>query len=230
MGTHGAQTENRGAKTPASAEPQAKKKGKWLIVLGVALVLLLVIVAIIAANREPKPTSSNPIVANYQKQLPALAEQAKQKPKDPAAQTNYAVALYATGDTAKAKDQYEKAVQLDPNNATLRNNLGNAYRDLGGYEKAVDSYQKALTIDAKLLNAYMNLANLYLYTLDQPDLAIKTYQDALKNLPGNQEVAVLLGIAYEQSGDKAKAKTAYQTVLESNPNNAGAQAGMKRVE
>jgi Flp pilus assembly protein TadD len=81
-----------------------------------------------------------------------------------------------------------------------------------------------------LVNSYINLANLYLYTLNQKDLAIKTYQDALRNLPGNQDLEVLLGIAYEHAGDKAKARSTYQQVLGQNANNAAAQAGLKRVQ
>ncbi len=93
----------------------------------------------------------------------------------------------------------------------------------------MESYQKATSLDPKAQNPYMNLANLYLFTLKQPDLAIKTYQEALKNIPNNQDLEVLLAIAYEQSGDKANAKTTYQLVLSQNPNNTAAQAGLKRV-
>jgi tetratricopeptide (TPR) repeat protein len=207
-------------------------KNRWFWPIVVVLILLIVglIIWLVVANNQPETTSSNPIVADYQKQLPELADSASKDQNNAKAQADYAVALYATGDVSKAKDQYEKAVQLDPKNATLHNNLANAYRDLGDYQKAVDSYQKALALDSKSLNAYMNLANLYLYTLDKPDLAIKTYQDALKNLPGNQEIQVLLGIAYEQSGDTAQAKETFQAVLQQNPNNSGAQAGLKRVQ
>jgi Tfp pilus assembly protein PilF len=49
-------------------------------------------------------------------------------------------------------------------------------------------------------------------------------------MPGNQEIQVLLGMAYEKAGNDAKAKETYQDVLKTNPNNAGAQAGLKRVE
>lgn len=203
---------------------------KWLIIGGVVLVLLIGLIIWMVASEDEPPLSNNPIVASYQQQLPALQEEAANKPDDAKAQSDYAVALYATGDINKAKNQYETAVNLDPNNATLRNNLGNTLRDLEDYDGAVKRYQEALAIDPKLLNSYMNLANLYLYTLDKADLAIKTYEDALQNLPGNQELQVLLGIAYEQSGNNQKAKATYEAVLEANPNNAGAQAGLQRVQ
>ncbi|MBI5088820.1 MAG: IPT/TIG domain-containing protein [Actinobacteria bacterium] len=71
--------------------------------------------------------------------------------------------------------------------------------------------------------------NLYQYTLKQPELAIKTLQAAIGNLPDNQDLGVLLGIAYEQTGDTANAKEAFQSVLDQNPENPAAQAGMARL-
>jgi tetratricopeptide (TPR) repeat protein len=221
---------NQAAAKPSGGKGIYKNRWFWPVIVVLIFIIMGLIIWLAEANNEPESTSNNPIVADYQKQLPDLADAAEDGQDNAKAQANYAVALYATGDVGKAKDQYEKAVQLDPDNATLRNNLGNAYRDLGDYQKAVDSYQKALSLDPKMLNAYMNLANVYLYTLDQPDLAIKTYQDALKNIPGNQELQVLLGTAYEQSGDKAQATATYEAVLQENPNNTGAQAGLKRVQ
>lgn len=216
---------------PASGGQPSHQGGRWgWLIGGVIAVIIIGVVWVLAANKEPTPSSDNPIVSNYQKQLPALADTANEQPSSAKAQADYAVALYATGDISQAKDYYEKAVKLDADNATLRNNLGNTYRDLGDYQKAVDNYQKAIALDAKATNAYMNLANLYLYTLDQAEIAIKTYQEALRNIPDNQELQVLLGIAYEQSGDKASAKATYQAVLQQNPANAAAQAGLERVE
>ena len=174
--------------------------------------------------------STNPVVASYQKQLPALAEAVKKNGNDAQARYNYAVALYATGDVAKAKEQYEAQSRINPSDATLANNLGNVYRDLNDYQKAIDSYQKAIRLDPKAVNSYINLANIYLYSLNKKDLAVKTYQDALGNLPNNQELEVLLGIAYEQSGDKTNAAATFQEVLSQNSNNAAAKAGLSRVQ
>jgi tetratricopeptide (TPR) repeat protein len=222
---------NTQSASPGPADKNLQKRKKIIyIAIGVAAFILLLTIILFVNKDEEEPKSSNPIVADYQQQLPDLEKKAADNPDDPKAQYDYAVALYATGDIEKAKDQYEKAAELDKNNASLQNNLGNAYRDLEEYEQAVESYKQAIAVDAKFLNAYMNLASLYLYTLDQPDKAIKTYQDALKNMPDNQEVQVLLGMAYEKSGEKTKAKETYQDVLEANPNNTAAQAGLKRVE
>lgn len=188
------------------------------------------IVWLVKSNSNGQKLSSNPVVASYQKQLPALAAAVKKNGNDAQAHYNYAVALYATGDISEAKNQYEAQAKLSQNDPNLANNLGNVYRDLGQYQKAIDSYQKAIRLNPKVANPYINLANLYLYTLNQKDLAIKTFQNALSNLPGNQDIQVLLGVAYEQSGDKANAKATFEQVLSQNPNNTSAQAGVKRVQ
>lgn len=209
------------------------KKRRLMLALIIWAVLTLMIGLLIARQRSEdhkKEAQKNPIISSYQKQLPALADEVKKNTDDPKARQNYAVALYATGDLGKAKEQYESGVKLAPQDATLRNNLGNTYRDLGDYKKAVAAYQKSIELSPKQTTAYINLANLYLYTLNKKDLAIKTYQDGMANSPDNQDMQVLLGIAYEQAGDKDSARQTFQNVLDKNSQNTAAQAGLKRVQ
>ncbi|HEU4913897.1 MAG TPA: tetratricopeptide repeat protein [Candidatus Saccharimonadales bacterium] len=232
-------------KTGTEQKDSAAQKGihrkawKWASAhRKLSLIILVVLAAAIGigiwlfarSDESTKEISNNPIIASYQKQLPALADAVKKDGNDPKARQEYAVALYATGDVGQAKEQYEAQLKLASNDATLRNNLGNVYRDLGDYEKAIDSYQKSIDINKKQTNAYINLANLYLYTLDKKDLAVQVYRDALRNNPDNQDLMVLLGIAYEQSGDKNKARDTFRDVLDKNASNAAAQAGLKRVQ
>jgi tetratricopeptide (TPR) repeat protein len=182
-----------------------------------------------AVTEDTVKLSENPVVASYQTQLPALAEAVAQNPKDAKALRDYGVALYATGDVSRAKEQYEAEQKVNPDDAVLLNNLGNVYRDLGSYDQALESYQKSISLDPTSPTPYINLANLYQYTLKQPELSIKTLQEAMSNLPDNQDLGVLLGIAYEQTGDTASAKQAFQSVLDQNPQNPAATAGMARI-
>lgn len=213
-------------------QPWYRQRKKLLLAVAVLLAIAIaLIVLIFVLNKEDKDApSDNPIVASYQKQLPGLSKKVNDEPDNAQARQDYAVALYATGDVKGAKEQYEKLVELSPKDASARNNLGNVFRDLGEYENAVKSYQEAIKLDSKQVNAYTNLANLYIYTLDKADLGIKTYQDALKNMPDNQEIRVLLGIAYEQNGDKASAKQAFEEALQADANNSAAKAGLTRVQ
>ena len=48
------------------------------------------------------------------------------------------------GDYDRAIADYNKALELDPKDATAYNNRGYAYRQKGDYDKAIADYDKAL--------------------------------------------------------------------------------------
>ncbi len=207
---------------------------KRLVIGIVGLVIIIVVASLLVfggddQSNEPANKSNNPAVVAYQKQLPDLKKTAEDKPKDAAAHQNYAIALYATGNIKQAKEEYESAIKYRSNDATLYNNLGNAQRDLKEYDAAISSYTKAISLNEKLLNPYVNLANLQIYTLKNPDEGIETYQKALKALPGNEQVQILLALAYERQGNTDEAKQIYQSVLKANPNNAAAKSNLDRL-
>lgn len=209
-----------------------KRRTRRRFVVGsVALLLVLVVAAVWIGTRDNDDVtvSKNPVVQEYQQQLPTLKKKAKDNSKNPSAHIDYAVALYATGNIKQAKQEYEAAAKLDNKNATVHNNLGNAYRDLGDIDKAIEAYQQAITLNPKLINPYFNLANIQLYSQKDADAAIKTYQKALTSLPDNEQVLLSLGIAYEQKNDKTKAKQVYQSILAKDAGNAAAKANLDRL-
>ena len=44
-------------------------------------------------------------------------------------------------------EDYDKAIELDPNDAEAYNNRGNSYSDLGQYQRAIEDYDKAIELD-----------------------------------------------------------------------------------
>jgi protein O-GlcNAc transferase len=60
---------------------------------------------------------------------------------------------------SKAYKSYQKAIQLNPNDADLWNNNGNAERKLGYLDKAVISYQNALKIKPDLFHSLVHLTH-----------------------------------------------------------------------
>jgi tetratricopeptide (TPR) repeat protein len=174
-------------------------------------------------------TVINPVANEYRERLGALKRQADEKPNDAKARSDYAVALYATGQTESAKSEYEKASQLDPKNATTLNNLANAYRDLGDIDKAVRSYQQAIAINPKLANPYFNLANVQQYSQKNIDQAIQTYQNGLKALPNNEQLLLSLALAYQAKNDTTNAERVYRSILTINPNNFTATTNLERL-
>lgn len=210
----------------------AKRHTRYRLIAGSVVVLLALVgmVAFMATrDNDDVKVSKNPVVQEYQQQLPALKKKASDNAKNPSAHIDYAVALYATGNIKQAKQEYEKATKLDSKNATVFNNLGNAYRDLGDTDKAIETYEQAIALNPKLINPYFNLANIQLYSQKDADAAIKTYQKALTALPDNEQVLLSLGIAYEQKNDKTKAKQVYLSILAKDADNAAAKANLDRL-
>ena len=60
---------------------------------------------------------------------------------------NLGVAYEEIGDINKAKNSYERAVKLNPNNRSANYNLGNLYRSSSLYDKAIEYYQKSKGLD-----------------------------------------------------------------------------------
>lgn len=202
---------------------------RWLTLLIVAVILAGTGTFFVLKNLNTKQTDSNAITSQYRERLPELEQKVKDNPNDASAHKEYAVALYATGDMKKAKEQYEAAIKLNGSDATAYNNLGNTYRDLGDINKAIESYKKASELSPKLVNPYVNLANIQLYSQNKPQDAIATYQAALKQLPDNDQIRVLLALAYEKADDISNAKQTYENILARDPDNAAAKANLDRL-
>jgi tetratricopeptide (TPR) repeat protein len=93
-----------------------------------------------------------------------------------------AVALYTKGvDEAqkgnykKAVENYEKAVEIDPEFAFAWDNMGLAFRKLEDYDKALAAYNKSLEIDPYGLMPLQNIAIVYRYKKEY-DKAIEAYE------------------------------------------------------
>jgi tetratricopeptide (TPR) repeat protein len=205
---------------------------KALIGMGI---LLLVGGGVLAAvnlygGKTKEPTQpDNPTVAAFREKLPELAAQVDKDPKDINARQQYAVALYATSSLDKAKDQYEAAVKLNSKDAALHNNLANVLRDLKQYDAAIKEYDQAISLNAQYSNAYINKANLQVYTLKKPNDGIATYQKALEAMPDDQNIQILLALAYENTGDTGKAKQTLSDLVAKHSDNQAAKANLDRL-
>ena len=82
---------------------------------------------------------------------------------------------------------YQKALQIKPDYAEARNNLGNALLQKGKVDEAIAQYQKALQIKPDFAEAHNNLGNALLQK-GRVDEAIAHYQKALQIKPDSAEV------------------------------------------
>lgn len=82
----------------------------------------------------------------------------------------------------EAVSAYESSVQLNPQEASAHNNLGNAHKILGHLEAAEAAYREAARLRPDIAQAHMNLA-LALMDLDQPQEAESCIHKAITNAP-----------------------------------------------
>jgi len=106
---------------------------------------------------------------------------------------------------------FEKAIQLDPNNDTLKVGLGSCYvfgkGRFGGPEETMKGIQQLLEVvrrDSTNMQAQLVLA-VGGYTSGQYDKAIDRFLKVIKAEPDNLEAIAFLADTYAAKGDKAEA-------------------------
>jgi len=87
---------------------------------------------------------------------------------------NLGMAYADAGDYERAKQTYQKAIELYPAQAVAYHNLGNLYKANGQTNLAIDNFKAAISLDPKFFFSYNILAGLYLEN--------KNYQEARKVL------------------------------------------------
>ena len=60
------------------------------------------------------------------------------------------------GKNERAIEDYDKAIELDPDDDGAYNNRGFSYRRLGQYQRAIEDFDKAIELDPNFAGAYNN--------------------------------------------------------------------------
>jgi tetratricopeptide (TPR) repeat protein len=133
---------------------------------------------------------------------------------------NLGVQAQQNGRIPEALSEYQRAIELDPDNADARNALGIllhvSYRRPA---EAIEHYQKALEARPNFSEARTNLANVYL-DQGQYDQAIKLYEQVLNDMlyPTPFIAQGNMGWAYYKKGDTEKALENIRAAVTLNPN------------
>lgn len=124
------------------------------------------------------------------------------------------------GNVKEAIDNYRKALQLNPQSATIYSKLGDAHRRLKKdlLPLAVEFYRKSLALDPQNAEVY-NKLGMAQYSLNNRDEAIDAFKKVLKTKPDMLRARFNLAIAqlpifYQTDGDITLSRQRYRQELE----------------
>jgi len=123
----------------------------------------------------------------------------------------------SSGLPAKAAEEYEKALAIDPENKDAYARLGYALVEADSLEKAVKIYQRYVALAPKDCDSHSSLGFAYLKQ-GLMDQAIKSYERALELCPNDPNAYTNLGKVYREGGYPIEAIEAFRRSVELNPN------------
>ena len=121
---------------------------------------------------------------------------------------------------AEAAEEYEKALELEPDNVDVMSNLGVTYYRLGQLDKAVKVYTRAIAIAPKDADIRSNLAAAHVQqyepggATDQLDMALEQYHKAIELAPDLAEAHFGAGAVYALLGRVEEAIQAFEKFQE----------------
>jgi type IV pilus assembly protein PilF len=133
---------------------------------------------------------------------------------------NLGVQAQQAGHIQEALSEYQRAVELDPDNADSQNALGIIlHLSFRRYAEAIEHYQRALEVRPNFSEARTNLGNVYL-DQGQYDEAIKLYEQVLNDMlyPTPFIAQGNLGWAYYKKGETEKGLENIKAAVTLNPN------------
>jgi tetratricopeptide (TPR) repeat protein len=166
----------------------------------------------ILAGREGK---SDEAIGYFQKAL-------EMSPDHVVALQNLGNAYRQKKDWDDAKRVLEHALTVSPEDAEANYSLGMVYAQLNDTERAYAFLQKALVAKPDFPEALNNLGILYLRTR-RPEEAAKSFQESIRVAPNFEPAYFNLARLYAIEGDKDKARTTLEKLLEIHPDQAQAK-------
>lgn len=138
-------------------------------------------------------------IRTYRDELARLEAEARDKPDDPVIHYQLGIVQYKNGKVKEAVETWQRASELDPANAEIRNYLGKALLEEGRQEEGVQQLQKAVELEPNMPAAYYNLA-VAEESLGKAAMAAEHYRKYIKLNPVSpmveqieQRIAVLEG-------------------------------------
>jgi tetratricopeptide (TPR) repeat protein len=143
------------------------------------------------------------------------------RPQEPVFLNSLGTVYWYQGQLDKARDVFEKAIELKPDYIDAIYNLGNAQRDLKAYSRAQHSYQKVIELNPEYTNAYNDLG-ISLQHQGRMHEAVEQFNLALEQDPMRADIYLNLANAYMDFGETEGAFLSIQNALAIEPSNAKA--------
>lgn len=125
--------------------------------------------------------------ASFWKDSETLWRQALSRTTDNVmAELNFGEAVYKLGRTAEAIGHFQRALEINPNQATVYSSLGVALLETGQPGRSLSHLQKAIELDPNNGDAHYNLGNTFLHT-GRATEALAAYKKALELNPNDTE-------------------------------------------
>jgi len=142
--------------------------------------------------------------ASGDKKLSIFQQMAQKYPKEK--QVHFELAQYYDSNEIfdKAIEEYEKALDLDPNYGYALNSFAYMYSDLGEYEKSIEYFKRYASVYPEDANPVDSLAELY-FRMGRLDEAIEKYKEVLEIRPEFFQTYWRIGYIYALKEDYPQA-------------------------
>ena len=130
-------------------------------------------------------------------------------------------AKYQSGEYKEGIEDYNQAIELNPQYAEAYNNRGNAKKRLGEYKEAIKDYNQAIELNPQYAKAYYNRGNAKKRLREYKE-AIQDYSEAIELNPQYAKAYCNQGLVKDKLGDKTGAIKDYNQAIELNPQYAKA--------
>jgi len=162
--------------------------------------------AVYKANPDPVVSSSSNTEINYSQMAKDLVSEVLDNPQNTKAWIQLGHVYFDTHKYDQAINAYEKALELNPNDADVLTDLGIMYRRSRQPRKALEKFEKAISVDPKHENSRMNKGIVLMNDLGDQEGAIQAWEELLEINPvamfnGNQSLDQIVA-HYKEGHDK----------------------------
>ena len=121
-------------------------------------------------------------------------------------------------DHVNAISFFQKAIEIEPNNNEILNNLGKSQIELNQFEESISSFKQSLKIDKKNFDTFFNLG-IALFELGYYDEALDNYLIAISLNKNFDKLYYNAGIALSKIGKHKEAINYFEQTLKINKQN-----------